>query len=134
MKKNETAPIIIFRHSLIYFYLFSSLVRSKHFPNQCRKNSSYYWGNNEHPQIAKGLTAFKQSRTNRTSRVNRSAGVINDNQVDEHKAKTNCQSCKVTSALLSIGSAKYNKHKHKCLNHFNQHTICNTKVASICAG
>ena len=53
----------------IYTLIILLLVRGKHLPNHSRKNCANCRGNNKYPQIGKRLTTFKQSRTNRTSRI-----------------------------------------------------------------
>src|SRR5574344_77836 len=110
-------------------------VATNHLPDACSKSSTCKWSNDEHPKVGESLTALEDCRTDGTSRIDRSACVVNTHEVDEHQRETNGKTGKVARTFLSIGCAKHYKHEdtsENCLGNETYHHAMITTTVSTC--
>ena len=57
--------------------------RFHHFPDAGCKDSAYERADDEYPELLESFAAFEYCRSDAACRVNRSAGVVDANQVDK---------------------------------------------------
>ena len=70
------------KRSIFYDYTKQLVFVCQYVPNACAQDSADKRTYDENPKVCESLTAFKQRRTNGTSRVDRSTSVVDTYQVD----------------------------------------------------